>query len=257
MEKLLLALLLSTLLAGLAGVQKALTPKALLLAWVSAVIITYCGGVISFLILAATFVFTVLAGRIGKSRRAFEKSVHAKTGTRDAVQVFCNVGLGAILLLLAWLLQEPRLKLAYGAVMGASLADSLASELGVLSKAVPVDICTLKPTKRGLSGGVSLLGLGASLLGSAIIAGIYFLGNGEGFWFITLCGFAGALVDSICGSLLQVKYRCAVCKELTERTVHCEMSTERVKGFSWITNDAVNLICNIFVGILAVLLLFL
>lgn len=255
--KLLLALLLSTLLAALAGVQKALTPKGLLFAWVSAVVITYCGGVISFVILAATFVCTVLAGKIGKHRRSFEKSVHAKTGTRDALQVFCNVGLGATLLLLSWLLEEPRLKLAYGAVMGASLADSLASELGVLSKAVPVDICTLKPTKRGLSGGVSLLGLGASFLGSAIIAGIYTLGNGEGFWFIALCGFAGALVDSICGSLLQVKYRCTVCNELTERKNHCDAPTERVKGFAWITNDIVNLMCNVFVGILAGILLFL
>lgn len=254
-----LALVLSSLLAALAGVQKALTPKALVLAWVCAIIIAYCGGVVSFAILAATFLFTVLAGKIKKSSRAFEKKVNAKTGSRDAMQIFCNVGMGTVLLLLGWLLDEPRMKLAYAAVMAASLADSLASELGVLSKAVPVDICTFQKTQRGLSGGVTLWGFTASLLGAAIIAGFYAIDsqNWKELLFIIGCGFAGALVDSILGSCLQVKYRCTVCQMLTERTEHCGEPTERVKGSSKITNDAVNLMCNVFVGILAVLLLFL
>ncbi len=257
MNDLILALVLSTLLAAVAGVQKALTTKGILLAWVSAVVITYCGGVAAFAVLAATFLFTVAAGALGKNHREFEKQIHAKTGTRDALQVFCNVGLGAVLLLVGWLLEDARFSLAYAAVMAASLADSLASELGILSKAAPVDICTLKRTQRGLSGGVSLLGLGSSFLGAALIAVVYSLARGwSGFWFITLCGFAGALVDSICGSLLQVKYRCQTCGLITERVQHCLQPTVRVKGFSKITNDAVNLICNIFVGVLSVILLF-
>lgn len=257
MKELILALVLSSLLAAVAGVQKALTPKALVLAWLCALVITYCGGVSSFAILAATFIVTVLAGKIGKNRRAFEKSIHEKSGARDAKQIICNVGMGTVLLFLGWLLKEPRLKLAYAAVMAASLADSLASELGVLSKADPVDICTLKKTQRGLSGGVTGWGFASSLLGAALIAAIYVLANREGFLFITICGFAGALADSILGSLLQVKYRCSVCGAVTERTSHCEQTTVRIRGFSAVTNDGVNLMCNVFVGILAVLLLFL
>lgn len=256
MREWILALVLSSLLAAVAGVQKALTPKALVLAWVCALVITYCGGVVSFAILAATFIFTVLAGKIGKSRRAFEKSIHEKSGARDAKQILCNVGMGTVLLLLSCLLKEPKLKLAYAAVMAASLADSLASELGVLSRAEPVDICTLKKTQRGLSGGVTVWGFASSLLGAALIAAIYALGNGEHFWFITICGFAGALMDSILGSLLQVKYRCPVCGTVTERNTHCEQQTQRIRGVACITNDAVNLMCNVFVGILAVLLLY-
>lgn len=257
MKALILALVLSSLLAALAGVQKALTPGALVLAWVCALVITYCGGAVSFAVLAATFVFTVLAGKIGRNRRAFEKSVHEKTGARDAKQIVCNVGMGTVLLLLSLLLKQPKLKLAYAAVMAASLADSLASELGILSKAEPVDICTLKKTNRGLSGGVTLWGFVSSLLGAALIGVIYVLANGEGFLFITICGFAGALLDSVLGSLLQVKYRCPACQMLTERKNHCGQETARVRGFACITNDGVNLACNVFVGILAVLLLYL
>ncbi len=256
-KELILALILSTLLAGLAAVQKALTPKALFLAWSCSLIITFCGGVISFAILAATFIFTVVAGKIGKSRRAVEKKVNAKTGKRDAMQIFCNVGMGSLLLLLSCLLEKPELKLAYAAVMAASLADSLASELGILSKADPVDICTFKKTQRGLSGGVTLWGFCASLIGALLIAGVYAIGtpSGKHIRFITACGFAGALLDSILGSCLQVKYRCPVCGMMTERKNHCSEETVRVKGFPKVTNDGVNLICNVFVGILSVVLL--
>lgn len=256
-KELIVALVLSSLLAALAGVQKALTPKALLLAWSCALIITFCGGVVSFAILAATFVFTVLAGKIKKSRRGVEKKVHAKSGRRDAMQIFCNVGTGTILLLLSCLLEAPRLKLAYAAVMAASLADSLASELGILAKADPVDLCTFQKTQRGLSGGVTLWGFASSLLGAALIAGVYAAGtpNWKHLLFITGCGFMGAFVDSILGSCLQVKYCCSVCQMLTERTTHCGQPTVRVKGFTKITNDMVNLICNVFVGVFAAVLL--
>ena len=256
-KELIIALILSSLLAALAGVQKALTPKALFLAWSCSMIITFCGGVISFAILAATFVYTVLAGKIGKSRRAVEKKVNAKTGKRDAAQIFCNVGMGSILLLLSCLLDKPMLKLAYAAVMAASLADSLASELGLLSKAEPVDICTMKKTQRGLSGGVTLWGFCASLLGALLIAGVYAVGTpmGKHIRFIIVCGFAGALLDSILGSCLQVKYRCPVCNMMTERKAHCGVETVRVKGYPKITNDMVNLTCNVFVGVLSVVLL--
>lgn len=256
-KELILALVLSSLLAALAGVQKALTPKALFLAWSCSLIITFCGGVVSFAILAATFVFTVVAGKIKKSRRAVEKKVNAKSGSRDAMQIFCNVGTGTILLLLSCLLEQPQLKLAYVAVMAASLADSLASELGILSKADPVDICTMKKTQRGLSGGVTLWGFVSSLLGAALIAAVYAIGtpNWKQILFITACGFGGALLDSILGSLLQVKYRCPVCQMMTERKEHCGKSTEKIKGYEKITNDTVNLICNVSVGVLAAVLL--
>ena len=83
---LLTALLPATLLAALAAWRKALTRGGLLLAWCLAVVITCCGGLGGFAVLAATFVCTIAAGKLSKKvREPIETRLHAKTGQRDAV----------------------------------------------------------------------------------------------------------------------------------------------------------------------------
>ena len=142
--------------------------------------------------------------------------------------------------------------------MAASLADSMASELGVLSKRPPRDILTLRPVEKGLSGGVSPLGLGASLLGAAIIAAICaaLWGMGPGmFLAVTAAGFFAALCDSILGSAVQAKYRCPVCGVLTEKPWHCGMDGTVERGFRFVNNNAVNF-CNNLIGAGAALALY-
>lgn len=257
MENIWLSLLLSTALAALAVWRKALTRSATAAAWCLAVVITYCGGPVCFAALAATFMFTVAAGKIsGKGRERIEKKLHAKTGRRDAIQILCNVLVGA-LMALCWALteREPFL-LAYDAAMAESLADSMASELGVMSKARPRDICTLKPMEKGLSGGVTLLGLGTSMLGAVLIAAVCLpLGmGGWGFLTVAACGFVGALLDSVMGSRFQAKYRCQVCGVLSERKEHCGARGVLERGLKWVNNDGVNFLSNLIAAALALLL---
>ena len=257
LKQILLSLAAAAALAGLAAWRRALTKAGLLLAALLAVVIGVCGGVSGFLALAATFIFTIAAGKISGARRErVEKQLHAKTGARDAVQVFCNVFTGALALLL-WRLTAYRGFLwAYGGAMAASLADSMASELGVLSKRSPRDILTLRPVQAGLSGGVTPLGFGMSLLGAALLALVLALpkdGPGFGsFLDVTAAGFFAALCDSALGSGVQVKYRCAVCGVLTEKPAHCGVPGTAERGVRWMTNDAVNL-CNNLLGALAAL----
>ena len=145
--RILLSLLAASALAGLALWRKALTPGGLALAWALALVICFCGGLFGYVALAATFVFTIAAGKLsGKRRERVEKKLHAKTGRRDAVQIFCNVFVGAAALLL-WALTGYRGFLwAYGGAMAASLADSMASELGVLSGRQPREERAVSPS---------------------------------------------------------------------------------------------------------------
>ncbi len=259
-KQLLLALALSGALAGLAAWRKALTPGGLALAGALALVICFCGGLAGYLALAATFVFTIAAGKLSGARRErVEKRLHAKTGRRDAVQIFCNVFTGAAMLML-WRVTAYRGFLwAYGGAMAASLADSMASELGVLSRRAPRDILTWKPVQAGLSGGVTALGFAMSALGAALVALCFSLpADGPGFACfldVTAAGFFAAVCDSALGSGVQVKYRCGVCGALTEKPVHCSVPGTPERGVRWMTNDTVNF-CNNLLGALAALGLF-
>lgn len=113
-------------------------------------------------------------------------------------------------------------------------ADTFSSELGILSKSEPrlITSPTLRRVPRGTNGGVTLLGLGAGLLGSLIVvaAGMSFLpfcsdatvgrlgGGGAGATWtlgqrrtlmvaLTLWGASGSLLDSLLGALFQRSVR--------------------------------------------------
>lgn len=255
--RIILTIVLSAALAGVALWKRALTRGGLVTAGVFALIITFFGGVRCFLILAATFVFTLIAGKIKSGlREKREGQIVAKSGPRDHIQMICNILVGVIMLLLYGITGRFAFCCAYGCAMAASLADSLASEVGVLSNKTPIDICTGKKVKTGLSGGVTALGLAASAVGAGIIALIFVLFGG-GFWcfvIITLVGFLGALLDSVLGSAAQGKYRCSVCGIETEKRSHCGSATDLVRGFGWMNNDLVNFINNAFAGILGMII---
>ncbi|OCF37543.1 hypothetical protein I316_00669 [Kwoniella heveanensis BCC8398] len=103
------------------------------------------------------------------------------------------------------------------------LADTFASELGILSRSSPRHILTLQPVPKGTNGGVSPLGLVWSVAGGGAIGGIMALdlwfenlatrlsGAGAG-WALELVGvgmvlgLAGSLLDSILGATLQSTY---------------------------------------------------
>lgn len=257
MADLWLSLILSTALAAVALWRKALTYPATALAWCFAVVITYCGGWVNFCALAATLIFTLIAGKIsGKTREKAEKKLHAKHGKRDSVQIICNVAMSALMAALFAFTDNDAFLCASAAALSASLADSMASELGILSRGRTFDVLSGKNVEPGMSGGVSVFGFAMSAVGAAIIAAIS-LGQGRGVLFafvILLSGFLAAYLDSLLGASVQAKYRCAVCGALTEKKVHCGESGSLEKGVKFIDNDMVNLLNNIYGAVIALLL---
>lgn len=88
-------------------------------------------------------------------------------------------------------------------------ADTFASEIGVIDRKVFM-ITTLKRTKQGINGGVSLTGELAALLGSSIIAVSYMILSGRYTdlyipMIVLVSGFLGCQFDSLLGALFENK----------------------------------------------------
>lgn len=137
-------------------------------------------------------------------------------------------------------------------------ADSMASDIGRLTKKKNVSIITFKPVEKGISGGVSLLGTSCALLGSLLLMLIPYFFNEVTFKFyisIALLAFLGTVVDSIIGAIFQALYRCNVCSKLIECPIHCDGNAELLKGFRIIDNTAVNYIASFVTCMMGFILL--
>lgn len=94
----------------------------------------------------------------------------------------------------------------FAASLASVTADTVSSEIGVLSKGQPVSILDLKTeVKRGTNGGVSLLGNVMTLIGSGAVAlGVFLLfGDVKIGWMTFWAGAFGCVTDSVLGATLE------------------------------------------------------
>lgn len=162
-------------------------------------------------------------------------------------------------------LGNPWLLVVSAGALAASTADTWASEVGVYSAKPPVSILTRKPMQRGLSGGVSTLGLGATVVGSVVTAllamllfsvGGYSVPTGlDAFALVAIAGVVGSLVDSVLGARIQAKYRSGDEAILVEVPPAGGLACSAlVSGYAWVTNDAVNFMSGTVVVVMGLLL---
>ncbi|MEL7162833.1 MAG: DUF92 domain-containing protein, partial [Bacteroidota bacterium] len=181
---------------------------------------------------------------------------------RNATQVLANGAIYGLLILVAWpsehliYVRRPitdQLLLVAAAV---ATADTWSSEVGQHYRQPTYHLLTWRKIPAGLSGGVSLAGTLAGLLGAVFIALTC-------FWLlpyptpgqviqIIAAGFLGMLLDSLLGAAFQGKYRVAGTGELSD--VAGERN-ELVGGYAWMTNDLVNFLA-IFLTVLVYNVLF-
>lgn len=175
------------------------------------------GGWPLWLLLMWFFGSSNVASRLMRRWRGGAQAARRRSGPRKLRQVLANsVPFLACALAYAATGEAWFLIVAAGA-LAASTADTWASEIGTYSRKPPVNIVTREPMQRGLSGGVSPLGLAATVVGaatSAFLAMLLFHAFGfavptgpAAFLFIIACGIVGSVVDSFLGVLLQAKYR--------------------------------------------------
>lgn len=203
-------------------------------------------------LLLAYFVATTLVSRIGADRkRARTADVIDKAGARDATQVMANGFPFLFCASMAMIRPGPfgSVWMAAGAAsLAASAADTWATEIGTLAGQPPRSILSWRRLPIGASGGVTAVGWAAAIAGAAFVSAVA-LAAGSGtsaFPWILLGGIGGAVMDSLIGASIQRRSWCDACGLVTEMRVHtCGAATRRIGGFSWLENDAVNLIATV------------
>ena len=213
--------------------KDALTVPAALEAMVLILVSCWFGKWFGLAYLLIAYFSIALIDRVLKKKTAgIFSGINKKHGARDHIQVAAN-GFAAFVCILLYRFTDHRAFLiGFAVAIAQALADSVSSDVGVLSKSAPVSICTFKPVPRGLSGGVSLLGTLSGLAACLFCGGIYYLFffDLSGGLFVVFFAFIGCLADSIIGDLLQEKFQCTVCQSLTEKTDHCNAPATHVSG---------------------------
>lgn len=248
----------SAVIAALVGCavvyKKSLTLPGAMLAAIMIMAISFFAGLANMTYLLFTFALIYIADSFIKRKK---KDDNAKGEQRSIIQVAANGLIACIMTLVYAFTKDEAYIIAYIAVLTESLADSLASDIGVYSKREPIDICSFKRMQTGISGGISLLGTASSFIGSFIVALYAAIIRGfkiKEFLIIIIAPMLGMLFDSVLGSLFQLRYSCTVCGELTEKKTHCGKAAQRIAGPRFLNNNAVNFLSNIFAAAAAVLL---
>ena len=257
--------LLAVLVAYLAYRAHSLSRSGAIAATVVGTIIFGIGGWQWAVLLLTFFITSSGLSRAFKRRKADLSEKFSKGHERDASQVFGNGGLATLFAALhAFYPESMLLWIGFAASLAAVNADTWATELGVLNPSPPRMITDLtKRVEKGTSGGISLLGTLASLLGSAIIALPAILLSPIGtlhpntFLLITAAGLSGSLLDSFLGATVQAMYFCPADRKETEKyPLHtCGTETVHIRGWKWLDNDWVNFACGAF-GVIVALLFF-
>lgn len=250
--------------AGAAYAKKSLTLSGFVAAVMMGTVYYGAGNVFWFGILLLFFITSTLLSKFKKGQKAELEKSYAKTGNRDAGQVLANGGLGLILCIANAIWPHLAWQYVFIGVMGTVTADTWATEFGSLSRKPPRSILNGKVLSPGTSGGVSALGTWAAFAGGLMIgiAGWVFEyaagGPSQPLWVWGLAGMiggaAGAFADSFLGATVQLMKHCTICGREVEVDHHCGHQTVYLRGWSWMNNDAVNLISSLIGGLVGLLI---
>ena len=258
--QLIIGFILAAIIAYLAHRMRSLNQHGAIAATIVGTVVFGVGGLQWAILLLIFFITSSVLSRLFKKRKQGLDEKFSKGHQRDAGQVFGNGGLATAFVLVHFLYPESTVGwVGFAASLAAVNADTWATELGVLNPTSPRMITDLrKRVEKGTSGGVSLFGTFASLLGASAIAlaAAVFSNDWSLVFVISLAGLAGSLFDSLIGATVQAMYYCPTDKKETEKhPFHtCGTKTIHIRGWKWLNNDWVNFACGAF-GIMIALLL--
>lgn len=203
----------------------------------------YLGLFLQGLLLLGVFFVTSSLLSVKPSKNKRKKSEDSR---RNAWQVIANGGIPAVIAVLYFYFQSQFLLVLFCTAIASANADTWASEIGPYSRNRPIHIGRFRRVDPGTSGAVSLLGTTASLVASLLIALISMLLWDDltllHFFFISIFGFMGSVLDTVLGATIQVTYQCDKCNMITESRKHCGQVGRRYKGIQLVDNNVVNFI---------------
>lgn len=225
-----------------------------------ATIVYGIGGWVWTVPILTFFIASSLLSKYGKAKKKKLEIIFDKTDKRDSGQVAANGGVAGLIVIASSMFPErSELYLLYIAAVAAVTADTWGTEIGTLFKGRPRSIVTLHPVDVGTSGGVSLVGFLGGATGALLVVLSAWVMDPVHVTFTTggvlvLAGVIGSAADSLLGATVQAQYR-APDGRITERTMIDGVPTELVRGFRWMDNDLVNLLCAVIgAGIVFILL---
>ena len=207
------------------------------------------------------FLSWILLTRFGLARKAQLPERLAAGSRLGFYQVLASAGWATLLALLHRLAGTLSVFAAYVGALASLNADTWASELGVLSSQPPRLITTGRRAPAGTPGAISALGCVAALGGAwlvglvglflaVLLAWLKNISWDRILLWLPLAGTAGGLVgcfvDSLLGATAQGIYYCERCQMYTEVRLHsCGQVAQQVRGWSWLTNEGINLVGSV------------
>ncbi|MEM2945818.1 MAG: DUF92 domain-containing protein [Thermoproteota archaeon] len=247
-------------------VSRSLSFSGVLASILIGVTVLFLGGWDCFIVMLAFLILGVASTKYRRKDKEADALTQEKGGVRSWVNVLANGGPAAISIMLEHFFRMEIFLVFFITTVCSAAADTLATELGLLSSSKPRLITNLKRSvEKGVSGGVTLLGTFAGFSGALAIALVSLTlqqANAPGiiprasnvqslFVACSIGGFLGMVVDSLLGATVQEAYFSKADSRLHEKPGK-QGEYVLVKGFRGFNNHVVNFVSNIIAGILGI-----
>jgi uncharacterized protein (TIGR00297 family) len=186
-------------------IARAATTSGVVAGFLHAAWFAYEGGIEVVLAFVALVVLGVLATRTGRARKETIGAAQASGGRRAARHVMANATPAALFLVAGAFAPDLAAftRAAACAALAGSLSDTVAGELGMLSRETPRLLLLGPVVRRGADGGMTLAGLGVSAAAAALVGGLVALQDAIGFWPVFAGGITGSVSDSVLGATIE------------------------------------------------------